>query len=281
MSMIVSRLVVQQISLQRGSARSKTVLPALSRRALRFALPVSLLILWELSVRFGLIDGRFLPTPVQIAISSWELLRSGELIHHTIASLERFAIGLPLATVLGVGLGVAMGASEFCRNIFNNVVELLRPVPPIALIPLAIFWLGIGEESKVFIIFIACFFPILLNTLNGVLGADPTLVNLYRTMGATRTQTLWNVLLPSALPQIMTGLRISSGIGLIVLVAAEMVGAYDGLGYLILYSERTWDLEPMFVGIITISIIGYLLNLAFLKIGSRYLHWYYRSNSSQ
>jgi ABC-type nitrate/sulfonate/bicarbonate transport system permease component len=280
MSMMRSRRLAQQIFLPGGSVWSSMLL-AISRGVLRFALPVGLVILWELSVRFGLIDGRFLPTPTQIAANMWELLRSGELLHHTVASLTRFVFGLTLATTLGIGLGVAMGASETCRNAFNMLVELSRPIPPIALIPLAIFWLGIGDESKVFLIFVACFFPILLNTLSGVQGTDPTLINLYRTMGATRAQTLCHVLLPSALPQILTGLRISAGIGLIVLVAAEMVGAYDGLGYLILYSEQTWQLDSMFAGIITISVIGYLLNLVFLKIGSFYLHWYYRSSSSQ
>ena len=243
-------------------------------------LPVAFVLIWEGCVRFGIIDPRFLPPPSKIAINYWELLLSGEIYRHTVASLKRVAIGLSLAAVSGIGLGVAMGASSRVRLYLNAMVELFRPVPPIALIPLAIFWLGIGDSSKVFLIFIACFFPILLNTLNGVLGADPSLVNLYRTMGATRAQVLWNVLLPSALPQILTGLRISAGIGLIVLVAAEMVGAYDGLGYLILYAERTWLLETMFAGIITISIIGYLLNQVFLTLGYRSLHWYYRAHGA-
>lgn len=243
-------------------------------------LPVAFILLWEGCVRVGVIDQRFLPPPSKIAVNYWELLLSGEIFRHTVASLKRVAVGLSLAAASGIGLGVAMGASSRFRVYVNAMVELFRPVPPIALIPLAIFWLGIGDSSKVFLIFIACFFPILLNTLNGVLGADPSLVNLYRTMGATRSQVLWNVLLPSALPQILTGLRISAGIGLIVLVAAEMVGAYDGLGYLILYAERTWLLETMFAGIITISVIGYLLNQVFLTLGYRSLHWYYRAHGA-
>jgi ABC-type nitrate/sulfonate/bicarbonate transport system permease component len=242
---------------------------------------MALVLLWELAIRAGWLDKRFLPAPSAIATTYWELVRSGELLQHTLASLRRIAVGLSLATVLGVGLGVAMGASSRCRQILDSLVELLRPIPPIALIPLAIFWLGIGDESKVFLIFVACFFPILLNTLNGVLGADPSLVNLHRTMGASRTQTLWKVLLPSALPQIFTGFRISVGIALIVLVAAEMVAAFDGLGYLILFAERTWQLEAMFAGIITISVIGLALNQVFLAIGYRFLHWYYRGSTNQ
>jgi len=247
----------------------------------QFILPIGFLMLWEICVRTGWIDQRFLPSPAKIAANYWELLWTGEIFKHTVASLRRVAIGLSLAAVLGIGLGVAMGASARFRLYLNAMVELFRPIPPIALIPLSIFWLGIGDESKVFLIFIACFFPILLNTLNGVLGADPSLVNLYRTMGASPSRVLWNVLLPSALPQILTGLRISAGIGLIVLVAAEMVGAYEGLGYLILYAERTWMLETMFGGIITISVIGYVLNQVFLTIGYRSLHWYYRAQGVQ
>lgn len=253
----------------------------LMRVAQQFILPVGFILLWEGAVHSGMIDQRFLPPPSKIAVNYWELITSGELLRHTLASLKRVAIGLSLAAILGIGLGVAMGASATIRHYVNAMVELFRPIPPIALIPLSIFWLGIGDSSKVFLIFIACFFPILLNTLNGVLGAEPSLVNLYRTMGATRSQVLWNVLLPSALPQILTGLRISAGIGLIVLVAAEMVGAYDGLGYLILYAERTWLLETMFAGIITISVIGYLLNQAFVILGQRSLHWYYRGQGAQ
>jgi ABC-type nitrate/sulfonate/bicarbonate transport system permease component len=182
--------------------------------------------------------------------------------------------------VLGVGLGIAMGAWSTLHRFVSPVIELCRPIPPISLIPLSIFWLGIGNESKVFLIFIACFFPILLNTLNGVLGVDPSLVNVHRTMGATAWQTLWWVMLPAAAPQILTGFRISAGIALIVLVAAEMVAAVDGLGYLILYAERTWQLEMMFAGIITISLVGFGLNQVFLTVGYRFLHWYYRSQQS-
>jgi NitT/TauT family transport system permease protein len=244
------------------------------------ALPVLMLVAWEAVVRLGIVQDKILPPPSVVVTTWWALLRSGELLRHTVASLERVAIGLGLATVFGVGLGVAMGAWTPLRRFMNPLVELCRPIPPISLIPLSIFWLGIGNESKVFLIFIACFFPILLNTVSGVLGVDPSLVNVYRTMGAGRWQTLGHVMLPAAAPQILTGFRVSAGIGLIVLVAAEMVAAIDGLGYLILYAERTWQLETMFAGILTISIIGFLLNQTFLVIGYRLLHWYYRGGAA-
>jgi NitT/TauT family transport system permease protein len=243
-------------------------------------LPALVLAAWEATVRVGLVQDKILPTPTLILRTWWALLVSGELVRHSVASLERVAIGLALATVVGVGLGVAMGAFAPLRRLVNPLVELGRPVPPISLIPLSIFWLGIGNESKVFLIFIACVFPILLNTLNGVLGVDPSLVNVYRTMGAGRWQTLTRVLMPAAAPQILTGFRIGAGIGLIVLVAAEMVAAIDGLGYLILYAERTWQLETMFAGILTISIIGFALNQVFLVLGHRLLHWYFRGGSA-
>jgi ABC-type nitrate/sulfonate/bicarbonate transport system permease component len=208
------------------------------------------------------------------------MLRTGELVRHTAASLQRAALGLGLATAIGIGLGVSMGAWAGVRRIVSPLVEVCRPIPPISLIPLAIFWLGIGDESKIFLIFVACVFPILLNTINGVLGVDVGLVNVYRTMGAGRWRTLWHVLLPAAAPQILTGFRISVGIALIVLVAAEMVAAVDGLGYMILNAERTWQLEAMFAGIITISVIGFVLNQVILLVGQRFLHWYYRSGDT-
>jgi ABC-type nitrate/sulfonate/bicarbonate transport system permease component len=235
---------------------------------------------WQGAVQAGLVDDRLLPTPAAILRTWWEMLWSGEILRHTAASLERAGIGLLLATVVGVGLGIAMGAWPALHRLVSPLVELGRPIPPISLIPLAIFWLGIGNESKVFLIFIACVFPILLSTLNGVQGVEPSLVSVHRTMGATAWQTLWHVLLPAAAPQVLTGFRISAGIALIVLVAAEMVAAIDGLGYLILYAERTWQLEMMFAGIITISLVGFGLNQVFLAIGHRFLHWYYRGRGS-
>jgi ABC-type nitrate/sulfonate/bicarbonate transport system permease component len=249
--------------------------------ATNLALPGLVVLGWELAGRAGIVREQFLPVPTSVLRVWWEMLLSGQLLRHTAASLERAAVGLLVATVLGIGLGIAMGAWATFHRLLGPLVELCRPIPPIALIPVAIFWLGIGNESKIFLIFIASFFPVLLNTLNGVLGVDPTLVNVYRSMGATRVQTLWHVMLPSAAPQILTGFRLSAGLALIVLVAAEMVAAVDGLGYLILYAERTWQLEMMFAGIITISLIGFGLNQLLLVIGYRLLHWYYRASSSR
>lgn len=251
------------------------------RLATTVLLPGLILLAWDAGARLGMIQDKFMPSPTAIVRTWWQMLLSGEIIRHTVASLERVAVGLLIAAALGIGLGVAMGAWPRLRGLLNPLVELTRPIPPISLIPLSIFWLGIGNESKIFLIFIACFFPILLNTLNGVLGVDPVLINVHRTMGARPWQTLWYVMLPAAAPQVLTGFRIGAGIALIVLVAAEMVAALDGLGYLILYAERTWQLEMMFAGILTISLVGFGLNQILLTFGYRFLHWYYRGHPGE
>ncbi|HUF81210.1 MAG TPA: ABC transporter permease, partial [Burkholderiales bacterium] len=175
---------------------------------------------------------------------------------------------------VGIALGVAMGYWRRLYEAFEITIELVRAVPPPAVIPLAMVFLGIGDALKVFIIFFACLFPVLINTIDGVRGADPVLVATARTFGASRLQTVWKVILPVAAPTIMTGLRIATAIALILTVISEMIGATSGIGYFILGSQRTLNVTQMYAGILVLALTGYGINRAFLLVDERVLAWH-------
>jgi len=226
----------------------------------RIAVPLIIALVWEGTTRLGLIDPLFLPPLSGIFGAFLETIRSGEFFEHLLPSLSRALRGYFLAGFLAVPLGFLFGWSRHVREYFGSLVEILRPVAPISLIPLAILWLGIGDLSKVGIIAWACFWPIFLNSILGVQSINPVLIKSAMIMEIRGVRFFWKILLPASLPQVFTGFRISLAIALIVLVAAEMVGADRGLGYLILESERTFRSPMMFVGIVSIAVIGYLLN---------------------
>jgi NitT/TauT family transport system permease protein len=232
----------------------------------RYAAVILLAIIWEVVTRLQLIDPLFLPPLSSIFTTFIEMVRSGEYFDQLDPSLQRALLGFFLAAGLGVPLGFAFGWSRRGREYFGSVVEILRPVPPISLIPLAILWLGIGELSKIGIIAWACIWPIFLNSVLGVQSVNPILIKSAAIMEIQGIRFFLKIILPASLPQIFTGFRISLAISLIVLVAAEMVGADRGLGYLILEGERTFQSSLMFVGIFSIAIIGYLMNEIILLV---------------
>jgi ABC-type nitrate/sulfonate/bicarbonate transport system permease component len=166
-----------------------------------------------------------------------------------------------------------MGGFTLVYRLMEPITEFLRPIPSSAYIPVAILFLGIGNEMKVFVVFLACLFPILLNTYSGVRGVDTVLVDTGRTFGLSRLKNLRQIIFPAALPSIMTGMRISLGIALIVVVVAEMIAGSSGIGYFILHMERIFRVPEMFAGIFTLGILGFLLNLIFLHAEGYLLRW--------
>ena len=241
--------------------------PAAGRSALlarkawrRVAAPLALALIWESATRLRLVDPLFLPPLSSVLADFAELVVTGEFFEHLFPSLNRALQGYAIAVVLGVPGGFLFGWSRIAREYMGSVIEIMRPVPPISLIPLAILWLGIGDLSKIGIIAWACFWPIFLNSTLGVQSINPIFIKSARNMEIHGVRFFTKILLPAALPQVFTGLRISLAIAFIVLVAAEMVGADRGLGYLILESERMFRSPRMFVGIFSIAMIGYLLN---------------------
>lgn len=235
---------------------------------------ILLLLTWELFSRLSLIDPLYMPPVTSILEALWSVLRTGELPGHYAASLVRAGMGYGLATLCGVVFGTVIGYALIAYNLTEPLVELLRPIPSTALIPLAILFLGIGDEMKVFIIAWASFWPILLNTIDGVRSVDRLLVDTALTFGSERREIIRKIILPAAAPQIATGMRVSLALALILTVVVEMISGNNGIGFFILDSERAFRIKEMFAGTFSLAVVGYLLNRLFITADSYLLGWH-------
>jgi ABC-type nitrate/sulfonate/bicarbonate transport system permease component len=213
-----------------------------------------------------------MPAPTSIAKTAAAMIASGELLYNLLASLRREAIAFLFAAT-AIPLGMAMGWWRVVYNQVNPVMEILRPIPPLAWIPLSILWFGLGDEQNEFIIFLGMFFPILVNTIVGVKNIEPNLVRAARSLGAPERKVLWRVVLVGALPQIITGVRIGLGVGWMALVAAELVGASSGLGFLINDARSMLRTDTIAVGMLTIGLIGLVIDTAIRLLSRRLLPW--------
>ena len=240
-----------------------------------FAVLVLLLVLWEVTSRAGVVNQIYVPPVSKIASELWRLLINGELLRNLGASAVRFGFGYGLAVAIGLGIGLAMGYFRAGYLLLEPLIELLRPLPPPAIIPIAILFLGIENQMKVFVITFACFFPIIVNTIQGVAGVDRVLLDTARTFGLTTREIIWKIVLPSASPNIVAGMRIALAIALILTVISEMVASNDGIGFMILDMERAFRIPEMYAGIFTLMVVGYLLNRLFVAFESRTLAWYF------
>lgn len=228
---------------------------------------------WQLVVTLTRPHISLLPPPLLAGQTFLDLLLSGELFVHIGASLGRVIAAWLIATIIAVPLGLAMGYWRPFERIVDPVVELFRPISPLAWIPLAILWFGIGETGKVFIIFIATFFPIVLNTIAGVKGVDPVLIRAGRVLGCNDDTTLFRkVILPAAMPSIIVGFRISFGTGWAAIIAAELVAAQSGLGYMIADGMEILRADMVLVGMAVIGILGVLIDMVF-RILIRHYSW--------
>lgn len=246
-----------------------------SRFLRRAAVPALLLLIWEVVSVAGLVDSYFLPPPHRVLEAGWAQLASGTLVADVGVSLYRLLSGYALGAAAGIVLGVATGRSALLGDLLDPLIQALRPISPIALLPLAIVYLGIGDFEKIVLIAYSTFFPVVVNTYFGVRGVDPVVVMAARTLGATRRRDmLREIILPAAMPHIFSGLRVSLGISFIVIIAAEMVAARSGLGFRILDAERIFQLDVVYVGIVVISLLGLLFDGIFMRVRRRLLPWY-------
>jgi len=229
---------------------------------------------WEAVNRLQLVNVIMLPAPSTILFSTWLLIKSGELQHHLIASLGRAALGFVSGAGLGVTLGVAMGRMPRVNNALYPLLQMFRAIPALAFVPIAVFWFGIGETSKVFLIAWGVFFPTWVNTFIGVRDVNMLLLRAGASLGAQGWRMLVFVVLPASLPYIIAGLRISIGIALMLLVAAELTGAVFGVGYLIQMSQLVFRVDQMFVGLLVLGLMGYLADFLFNRMVEWLLPWY-------
>ena len=247
------------------------------RRPLGIILPLLILVVWEIAAR--LIGNQFilprLETVLPVLLSpATDILGTGSLLHNAAVSLIRVGAGFLVAIAIAVPLGIGMGWSPRLDAFADTTVQLFRPIPPLAWGPLAIAWFSVGLNSMVFIIFLGAFFPILLNTIDGVRGVKKTWVEVARTLGASEGQVLAKVVLPGAAPTIWTGLRVGFGIAWMCVIAAEWLpGTTSGLGYLTLYAYNFGQMHFIIAGMITIGIIGIAFDLLFRSVEDRWFAW--------
>ncbi|ART50106.1 ABC transporter permease [Acidovorax carolinensis] len=249
------------------------MLHTLRRGLERSACIVLFLAVWELLPRAGWVNPAFLSPPSDVVRAIATLVDNGQLWKHVTASLQRSLVGLLLAITSGVGLGLLMGAIQRFEAFVDPLLQLFRQVSAFALFPVFLLFLGIGESSKVAIIFWAAFWPVLLNTIGGVKQVDKLLVHSALSMGASRSYIFFRVVLPAASPSIFTGIRLAGAYSITALVAAEMIGAHAGLGFLTLNAQEIFQIPTMYAGILLLALLGLGLNYALALIEARLTGW--------
>lgn len=236
-------------------------------------LSVTILAVWQTLFHMGYIKPIILPPPSKIILTFWSLVKSGVMAKHVGISVLRVLEGFGIAAVLGLGLGIAIGLSRTLDRLTDLIIQVIKPIPPIAWIPLAILWFGIDERAKVYIIFLGAFFPIIINTIDGIRQTDHKLVEVSRILEVPRSRFVRQVVIPGALPAIMTGLRVGLMVAWMCVVAAELIAASSGIGYLIMDARQLSQSDVVLVGMITIGVIGKLMDSLIKRLEKRLIGW--------
>ncbi len=239
----------------------------------RFLAVGIVMIIWEILPRTGIVKEYTLPPFSAVIRMLFEMLFTGELLEHLGISLERVFFGFALSVAVAIPLGFLIGWFERVECIFDPLIQLCRNTPTLALYPLLILVLGFSEFSKAGIIFWGAVWPALLNTVEGVKNVEPLLIKSTRSMGAGKIVLFFKVILPSAFPTIFTGIRLSASRAVIILVAAEMLGADSGLGYLIFFAENHFEVDKMYTGIIALIVMGVTVNYVLVAVEKRITRW--------
>jgi ABC-type nitrate/sulfonate/bicarbonate transport system permease component len=231
------------------------------------------LLVWEYGSRANPKLQLYIPPVSQILIALGQLLVSGEVTTHLATTLRRFVAGYLAAAAIAVSVGIVLGYFRFAHSLAETLIEFLRPMPSVAIIPVAILLLGIGDSMIVAVTVYAAMWPVLVNTIDGVRHIDRTLIDTGRTFRLARRRILWELILPAASPYVVTGLRVSLSIALILVTTAEMVAGSKGLGFFILDEERSLRSSNMYAGMFLVAALGYALNRLFLGLESRAMKW--------
>ena len=233
-------------------------------------LPIIIIIIWYLVCDvFHLIPSYMFPGLTDVANSFVKLVVSGQLFKDIFETLYKVLFGMLLASVVGITLGIMLGWFKLLERLCRLVISILRPIPPIAWIPFSIIWFGIGVGPAVFIIFMGCVFPILISTIDGVHRTDPVLIEAAESFGASNSQMLTEVIVPSSVPYIVSGLKVAIGIALMCTISGEMIGSSSGIGYMILTSTNLFDTGSTVVGMLVIGVIGIIFDYIFSKVQER------------
>lgn len=246
----------------------------LARGSIGWALPVAIVVLWELLARAGVISVTVLPAPSAVAVAFWKLLVSGELVRNIGVSAWRALAGFAIGGSIGFALGLANGLSRLSRDVTDTTLQMIRNIPHLALIPLVILWFGIDEEAKLFLVALGVFFPIYVNTLLGIQGVDPQLVEMGRIYGMKPFELFRRVILPGALPAIFVGQRYALGIMWLTLIVAETISASAGLGYMAMQAREFLMIDVVVLSILIYALLGKLADSSARLLERRTLAWH-------
>jgi ABC-type nitrate/sulfonate/bicarbonate transport system permease component len=262
-------MIEPAIAATSGGSRQRRMQAALLRY-----LPLLLLALaWEAGARSGLISTLALP-PLSTVAAAWvDLLKDGELVSNGAASLWRTGAGLALAIVIGAALGIFMAWWRPVNVLLSPLVEIFYPMPKSALIPVTVLWLGFGNGSKILLIFLGCMLPVTIGAFNGARSSEQALVWSARSMGANRLRMLWDVVVPSAMPELLNGIRTALALSFILLVSSELIAAREGLGYLIGFLGASGTYDAMFAVVLTVALLGFIADRIYLVLMQRMLRW--------
>lgn len=242
-------------------------------KVLGIVIPALLIFLWEMTSDIGVLNSSILPPPSKLAEVLVDIIKDGSLIKNILVSLRRVLLGYTVGASLGVVIGVVMGLSPLVKRLLSVILEIFRPIPILAWVPVLILWSGIGENSKIITIAIGSFWSVLLNTTDGVRNVDVKYLEVASVFMKNKRDRVFQVILPAATPSIFTGLRIGIGSAWLSVIGAEMVAASSGLGYFITYNREMMKPARMYVGVFTIGIIGWLINMLIRRIEMRVLRW--------
>jgi NitT/TauT family transport system permease protein len=244
------------------------------RQGLYRYLPLLLLaVLWELVARLELVSTSALPPLSEVVVSWIDLIRGGELVQNGGASLYRAAMGLLLAVVIGGTLGIFMAWWKPVNVLLSPLVEIFYPLPKSALIPVTVIWLGFGDGSKILLIFLGCMLPVTIGAFNGARSSEQTLVWSARSMGANRLRMLWDVVVPSAMPELLNGIRTALALSFILLVSSELIVAREGFGHLIGFLGSNGSYDAMYAVVLTVAFIGFAADRGYQMFMNRMLQW--------
>ena len=224
-------------------------------------------LLWQLLLQTNGISENVFPGPVTVFGSLWQLIADGSLLKHTVASLYRVTVGFYFAAILGIPLGIILGCNKATRRIVNPVIQFLRPISPLAWIPLAMLWFGIGDRPAIFLIFLSCFFPLVVSTTIAVGSIKEVYFQVAANFNFSQKEVLLKILVPAITPDLVTAMRLTISIAWLVVVAAEMIAVQSGLGFLILDSRNALRMDYVLVGMIVIGIIGLVLDYVVQQLG--------------
>lgn len=231
-------------------------------------------LIWEGLTHYSGWSEQVFPSPITVMYGFYELLGDGTLLKHSVASLYRVTVGFYLAALFGIPLGIAVGRVEILRQFFNPLIQFLRPISPLAWIPLAMLWFGIGDQPAIFLIFLSSFFPLIVATAIAVESIDPAYFQVAANFNFSRLELVRKIIIPAIIPDVVTALRLTIAIAWLVVVAAEMIAVQSGLGYLILDARNALRMDYVMVGMIVIGLIGLLLDHIMRRLTSmEYAAW--------